>query len=503
MRGHRRIREDDKPKTIVFNLAEKVLLHPLGEFSKSNLFGEQSVDLDTSLRQYLKRFFGRGSGFVRAIMYAKGGGKKLRYPLPKVWRRNLADDIEIDELSCKIGWTCFVFLLWGYGVIQGIKQCYLTLFMYKKLDNYVYFDGLRSNNLPASNKFSYNIIDWYLKWIGRTQSINTIIHTVSKKRINYKNIDILNCPNAAPRLTILNRLIFVIWFIYICFFTFFLILLGNYQYGILFYEIIQLKLFKLAKKKDLAKDYLFNNSLPIYRPLWSYEAERKGSRVLFYYYSQGVDRYGLYNMPYHLMTWSHYLVWTKSYASFLDKHIKYNAKKEVVGPIWFSDNDTCLPKMETKTIAVFDIPVDRSSFSSRYGYSKLENYMTIESFRQFLVDICLVAKENNYFIAHKCKRSGRYLHPGYLSALKDISEEENYISIDPDLSAIKLIKDTHATISMAFTSTASIADSEDKPSVYYDPTFKIDRNDVAGHGVQVLIGIDELREWFKGFKQVN
>ena len=56
---------------------------------------------------------------------------------------------------------------------------------------------------------------------------------------------------------------------------------------------------------------------------------------------------------------------------------------------------------------------------------------------------------------------------------------------------------------MAFTSTATIADSEDKPSVYYDPTGLIDRNDVAGHGVQVLIGIDELKDWFKALKQVK
>jgi polysaccharide biosynthesis PFTS motif protein len=503
MRGYKRIREIDGPTTIVFNIAEKVLLHPLGEFRKSNLFGEQSVDIDTSLRQYLKRFFGSGSGFVRAIMYAKGGGKKLRYPLPKVWRGNLADDIEIDELSCKIGWACFVFLLWGCGVVRGIKQCYFTLFMSKKLDNYVYFDGLKSNNLPASNKFSYNIIEWYLTWIGRTHSIDNIIHTASEKKINYKNIDISNCPNAAPRLTIVNRLIFVIWFIYICFYSFFLTLFGRYQYGILLNEIILVKLFKLAKKRDLAKDYLFHNSLPIYRPLWTYEAERKGSRVLFYFYSQGVDRYGLNHTPYHLMTWSHYLVWTNSFARFLDKHIKYKAKKEVVGPIWFVDNDTCLPEIENNTIAVFDIPTGRSSIYSRFGLSRFESYVNTDSLRHFLVDICLVAKENNYFIAHKCKRHGRSLHPGYLRVLKDISKEVNYISIEPDSSAIKLIKATDATISMAFTSTATIADSEDKPSVYYDPTGLIDRNDVAGHGVQVLIGIDELKDWFKALKQVK
>jgi hypothetical protein len=33
--------------------------------------------------------------------------------------------------------------------------------------------------------------------------------------------------------------------------------------------------------------------------------------------------------------------------------------------------------------------------------------------------------------------------------------------------------------------------------VYYDPTGLIDKNDVAAQGIQVLIGINELREWYK------
>lgn len=42
---------------------------------------------------------------------------------------------------------------------------------------------------------------------------------------------------------------------------------------------------KKNKKNNLAKKYYFNQSSHIYRPLWTYEAEKKGSEIIFYFYS--------------------------------------------------------------------------------------------------------------------------------------------------------------------------------------------------------------------------
>jgi len=501
--GYKKIRNNSHRTTLASDLNNKIAHHHLGNFM-NQLIPDDLFDVEMSLRQFLVTRYNTGNSFKKAIMYAIGGNKKLRYPLPKIWLKAIENDIKIDNLSCKIMWIGFVFMIWGYGVTQGIKQCFLTMFSNKNLGNYVYFNQLQSDNLPVHEKFSYNIIEWYLAWKNRSKGLDFIIHTAPVPYINYKNIKIENRPNAMPRLTLVSRFIFLGWFVYASFYTFIFMLFGRYQYGILFNEFIRLKLLKLAKKQDLAKDYLFHNTGLVYRPLWSYEAERKGSRVLFYFYSQCLDRFGIYNDNYHLLTWSNYLVWTIDMANFIDNYTENVAAKEVVGPIWFSDNsnDKDMLNIDTNTVAVFDLPVSRLLVYSSTGCSKFESYVTSENVQNFLTDIYLVAKENNCIVMHKCKRFHKkgYLHPKYLSTLKDFSKKSYYQPIDADLSAISLIKATQVTISMAFTSTALIAKSEKKPSIYYDSTGLIDRYDVAAHGVQVIIGVDELRDWFKALK---
>jgi polysaccharide biosynthesis PFTS motif protein len=51
---------------------------------------------------------------------------------------------------------------------------------------------------------------------------------------------------------------------------------------------------------------------------------------------------------------------------------------------------------------------------------------------------------------------------------------------------------------MPFTSTALIAKYEGKPSIYYDPSGIIQKNDRAAHGIPVLVNIDELQQWVEG-----
>jgi len=46
-----------------------------------------------------------------------------------------------------------------------------------------------------------------------------------------------------------------------------------------------------------------------------------------------------------------------------------------------------------------------------------------------------------------------------------------------------------------FTSTAVIAKQEGKPSVYYDPSGVIQKNNRAAHDIPVLSGINELEDW--------
>jgi polysaccharide biosynthesis PFTS motif protein len=90
----------------------------------------------------------------------------------------------------------------------------------------------------------------------------------------------------------------------------------------------------------------------------------------------------------------------------------------------------------------------------------------------------------------------------YLRKISQLSEKVNYTSIDPGLDALNIIQQTKACISMPFTSTALIAKHEGKPSVYYDPSGMICKDDRAAHGIPVLNNIDELQQWIEEVNKV-
>jgi len=98
---------------------------------------------------------------------------------------------------------------------------------------------------------------------------------------------------------------------------------------------------------------------------------------------------------------------------------------------------------------------------------------------------------------HKMKRKSKFSDDMYLRKISQLSEKVDYTSIDSDLDALNIIQQTKACISMPFTSTALMAKLEGKPSVYYDPSGLIQKDDRAAHGVPVLSNIDELQEWVK------
>ena len=98
---------------------------------------------------------------------------------------------------------------------------------------------------------------------------------------------------------------------------------------------------------------------------------------------------------------------------------------------------------------------------------------------------------------HKMKRKSKFSDYMYLRKISQLSEKVNYTSIDPGIDALNIIQQTKACISMPFTSTALIAKHEGKPSVFYDPSGIIQKDDMAAHGIQVINNLYELEEWVK------
>ena len=268
-------------------------------------------------------------------------------------------------------------------------------------------------------------------------------------------------------------------------------------YSFFLEEVLKFKRANLANIEDFSKDYLFHNSTPFYRPIWTYIAEEKGSRILFYFYSTNNEAFktkGGYseNSLWHLVSWPHYLVWDEFQVDFIKRFNRHNSIIEEVGSIWFSSYETSVD-IPMESISVFDVTPFRPAMYIKFG-ADLDYYIYNNS-NQFLTDVQSILDNNNITMLHKMKRINKFTHKKYIRRLRQLSEEYNYIEIHPSVDALQIIQKTKACISMPFTSTALLAKMEGKPSIYYDPSGLVQKDDRAAHGIPILNNIAQLREW--------
>jgi polysaccharide biosynthesis PFTS motif protein len=199
------------------------------------------------------------------------------------------------------------------------------------------------------------------------------------------------------------------------------------------------------------------------------------------------------------MNWPLYLVWDNYQEQLVKRNVNEYANTIVVGTVWLNSSPNELPQIPDKSIVVFDIPALRSS--SHFGFSTLAELDdgNANGPIDFLRDIDEALVPYGGTIIHKRKRKNadKHLHKRYSSVLAELSYKKKLISIEPDTSPIRIIEKCLAVISMPFTSTAIIGRDLGKPSVYYDPTGLIQKDDRGAHGIPVITGKEELALWMK------
>jgi polysaccharide biosynthesis PFTS motif protein len=153
-----------------------------------------------------------------------------------------------------------------------------------------------------------------------------------------------------------------------------------------------------------------------------------------------------------------------------------------------------LPVLPKNTIAVFDVQPVRDAFYKTLGISF--EYYVPKVCNQFISDIFDVSQSLDLSMAWKPKRDiGKKIHPTYRNFIKKIEISSNFILVDANISAIKLIEKSSIVISMPFTSTAILARELKKPSIFYDPLNMLQKNDPGAHGIPIITGIADLKKW--------
>jgi polysaccharide biosynthesis PFTS motif protein len=296
---------------------------------------------------------------------------------------------------------------------------------------------------------------------------------------------------------------YVLWATRAFLFAAFDLFRGRWWHALLLNQAVVSEQVRRLPATRLARQYLFHNSNWLYRPLWTYEAEARGSEIIFYFYSTNCEGFRKLDggaatviYGYQAMNWPIYLVWDDFQARFVRRCAGPSSNIKCVGPIWFQSSELENPTPREGGVAVFDVTPFRASYFSALA---LDNeFYTPPVAKMFLGHTSAVLAESGFLMLWKRKRSiGRMAHPHYRLFADRLAGESFVYVIDPGTSAVEVIEASTAVVSMPFTSTALIAKEMGKPSVYYDPTGLLHRDDPAAHGIPVVSSPDELKCWLR------
>lgn len=487
------------------------ILSEISATASKHVFGASLPQAELVARQILLQRHA-GSGLNKAILYAIGSkSASVVYPLPKAWQKVLVKHgLRVDSFRSSLTWAGLITLYWGHGVLHLAKLIWLSL--WATLCNktvakrrYAYFEGLTPGNLPQPDMEarSHDICSWYAHWDGRLRDLSAICHGVrdgKEMKLGEVSVEYVGRPFELLR-SFKSVSQYLSWGLKAILIITFDVLRGRWWHALVFAEAAKAKAVQLCDPDDLAADYLFHYSGTIYRPMWTYEAEKKGARIVCYFYSTSEQvklpsGYESQRYEWGAASWPNYLVWDDYHADLIRRDIDKAASIKIVGPIWFSTSSLVLPELPDKSIAVFDMQPHRKS--CRFGISTLADYH-VQNHNiptLFLRDIHTVLSEYGIKMVIKRKREiGNNGEKKYMRVMQELTQFKDVVMIDPQVSAIKVIEKCKGVISIPFTSTALYLRDQGVASAYYDPTGWIQKDDRGAHGIPILSGIDELREW--------
>jgi polysaccharide biosynthesis PFTS motif protein len=514
MRGYRRLRSAGRLHLLP-NLKDALTTTPIAgvqAHASELVFGAARDRAEMVVRQYaLTRFADVDFNGALLASLAEPGGR-VSYALPGDWQGILREHgFNVAGASSTAKWNGAMVLRLGAGVVRILELALGSLAVMLRRrpppPAFAHFDALGSGNLPqpGPDGRSHDILSWYAQWPGRSPEVRALTHGLSTSAPAAHGIPVFGEHQSVPLLDSAAAIArFVMWALGATTISAIALLRGRWWHALILREAAVARAARLQRREWLARDYLFHNSGWIYRPLWTYEAEARGSRILFYAYSTNCEGfkeeqgYPPLHYGWKAGTWPHHLVWNDFQAEFFRRAVGPRVSTEVVGPIWFH---TCaeMAPVQPKSIAVFDVTPVRTSFYQTLGLGF--EYYVPETSVSFLSDIHQAAQEAGYFFLWKRKRHmGRITHPRYRAYAQRLATASNVVVVNPDISAHRLIAEADLVISAPFTSTALIGREMGKPSCYYDPTGRVQKDDRAAHDIPIVSGMNELRDWIRSHR---
>lgn len=454
---------------------------------------------EIAFRQKLLKIYAPplGSIFIYLNLFTK---IPLMLPFPRRWNRLLNKNRKL--INHNIIFSFFINFM--YGLFFQIYSFFLFVdFVISKkhnYKNYLYIFDPSINSVRNTNNTSFSLINWIAK---KYNLVENILHPhLCVPAFNLSNHNIIPLHRSKiiyTKLSFFNYFYLFIYFLFINLFSFVYLCFGKWAFSFMIWDIFLHQLVISTKSNNLANFYFFSNSSYIYKPLWTYAAESKKSKVIMYSYSLGFNQF-LYNGQYlpqaigfESMTWKKILVWSDEFIDFHKKYFKNNPYKKVEY-IYDTDSFNKIPKFK-RSIAVFDVSPVRFLFSRLiFPHPYYRNYKNCINFLESIFIICEKYKIN---ILWKTKRSLNFIHDKkYKKFIDESSKKYKFLHlIDSSTSPLRLCNSVSAVISAPFTSTAYIGKVCNKPSIYFDPSNLLSVNDKGSMGIKLLTNKILLEKW--------
>lgn len=271
-------------------------------------------------------------------------------------------------------------------------------------------------------------------------------------------------------------------------------------------QIMLYLIVRMSKPSSFYFEIGFTESSGSKRPLWTYELEKLGVPITMIMFSNSavlrVHNEEAYPAEFVRYSWKDYELVSDWQHKLLRKYSIFGleSKFRINGVPWYQDRPYKFLQSDKCVIAVFDVEPHLGYF----GITSLNDWelSSISYALDFLDSIMEICAKHEVLVMHKRKRDlpkGR-IHPKYAQKLESLAKNLHYLRIPAYVAPSKLIQQVSGVISSIPTTTELLARQMNIPSIYFDPSGKINRFDPVLVESIILSSQEELEKWIINVK---
>lgn len=477
-------------------------------------YSKQSSELAIR-RKLVEKHLNRNLNRYLLESHVEGFKINRGYPIPQEWQKVIKSrGFRVSSIACTIRYIVFIFLCVAEGFQRaGLISVCLLLAMMKggRSEKEYYCIGLSSKNLSlkGTRGRSYTFYNWLIT--AKRLSPNQVCIERNKSNRGLNSQQSYLRFSQTPFVFDNDKVSLCMYFWRIgllSYDTLVSLIMRRPELAILFKEIVEMIAAECAGEKGLPKAVLIPNQRIWNRPLWTYVAEARGSKVILWFYSVNntepeaarEKRLGTDSI-YSLLDWPIYWAWNRVQQRVLENIVHKKSLIEIVGYVDFEDDpniDTVLPSK--KFIALFDIPMRSSPYYEELGLRN--DLYRADIIGQFIIDVCEVANSYGYAVAWKTKRITKTCGNSY-KRVRHMLQPFEVIEVSSSVAPRWLIERSAGCVSLPYTSTGAIAQMIGVPSVFYDCTNSMKVCLLSSNGVKTVQGKDMLIQWVKSINDLR